>query len=85
MKFSITLKLKTNKKHFSKEFRHSVFYTDCEIHTHLAHRFQFIRCVVSSADHRGFDLEPPVVHALAGVIGHHRKSHLVQSLGHFWS
>lgn len=58
---------------------------DTCLDTHLTHRLQLVRQSVSTADHGRFDLEPPVVHALAGIKRNHGKSNLIQSLSHFRS
>lgn len=55
------------------------------VDTNLTHWLQLVRQSVSTADHRGSDLEPPVVHAFADAKGNHRKSNLIQSLSHFRS
>lgn len=55
----------------------------CSFHAifHLADRLELIRQCVTTANHGGLDLEPPVVHPLAGVMIHNRQGDLVKGLG----
>lgn len=50
---------------------------------YLADRLELIRQGITTADHRGLDLEPPVIHPLAGVIWHNRQGDLVKGLCNF--
>lgn len=47
---------------------------------HLADRLELIWQFITTADHGGLDLEPPVIHPLAGVILHNRQGDLVKGL-----
>lgn len=56
--------------------------SSCHAKFHLADRLEIVRQSITTADHGGLDLEPPVVHPLAGVMIHNRQGDLVKGLGY---
>lgn len=50
---------------------------------YLTDRLELIRQGITTANHGGLDLEPPVIHPLAGVKWHNRQRDLVKGLCDF--
>lgn len=50
--------------------------------SYLAYRLEFIVWHVTTADQRGLQLEPIILHTLISVIRHYRQGDLIQCFGH---